>query len=180
MSFPRRALIEVGRFDERFRFGGEDEDLCMRMTRAFPCGRLVFVPTARVAHHFKSSLHDTLRRSRAYGRGSARMYRKWPSAPPTFFPGPLVVLAMLVLSARLPLFSVAALAVPHLLHPQGLRHAAASRSGESLLDAYVQLAQETCGNIGFLEGLWRFRHLFPEAVQAIQAVEPREGAGLVP
>lgn len=182
MSFPRQALIEVGRFDERFRFGGEDQDLCMRMTQAFPFGRLVFVPEARVVHHFKSSLHDTLRRSRAYGRGSARLYRKWPSVPPTFFPGPLVVLVMLGLSALLAPLALAALTVPHLLYPQGLRHAMARRRwGASLLDAYVQLAQETCGNIGFLEGLWRFRHLFPDtATEAVQTVKTPEGAGLAP
>jgi glycosyltransferase involved in cell wall biosynthesis len=181
MSFLRQALDEVGRFDDRFGFGGEDQDLCMRMTRAYPCGRLVFVPQARVVHHFKSSLRDTLRRSRAYGLGSARLYRKWPSVPPTVFPGPPVVLAMLLLSARLPLLAAAAAVVPHLLYPQGLRHAIMSRSGMSLFDAYVQLAQETCGNIGFLEGLWRFRHLRPETpAEAIQAVEPQEGTGLVP
>jgi len=181
MSFLRQAVIDVGQFDERFRFGGEDQDLCMRMTRAFPSARLVFVPKARVVHHFKPSLHDTLRRSRAYGRGSARLYRKWPSVPPTFFPGPPLVLVVLLLSAILPALAVAAVALPYLLYPRGLRSAIASRSGASLLDAFVQLAQETCGNIGFLEGLWRFRHLVPEArTETIQALEPRERTGLVP
>lgn len=178
MSFLRQALIEIGQFDERFRFGGEDQDLCMRLTRTFPAGRLVFVPKAWVIHHFKSSMRDTLRRSRAYGRGSARLYRKWPSVPPTFFPGPLVVLALLLLSTRRPSLAVAAVSVPHLLYPRGLRHTIASRSLVSVLDAYVQLAQETCGNIGFLEGLWRFRHLIPEANgYAVQAKELPKGAG---
>lgn len=181
MSFLRQALIEVGQFDERFRFGGEELDLCMRMRRAFPSARLVFVPTAWVVHHFKPSMRDTLRRSRAYGRGSARLYRKWPSVPPTFFPGPFVVLLPLLLATRRPSLAVAAVAVPHLLYPQGLRHAIASRSVAGLLDAYGQLAQETCGNIGFLEGLWRFRHFVPEAgTEAVQAIESRKDTGLVP
>lgn len=178
MSFLRQALIEIDQFDERFRFGGEDQDLCMRLTRTFPSGRLVFVPKAWVVHHFKSSMRDTLRRSRAYGCGSARLYRKWPSVPPTFFPGPLLVLVLLLLSARRPSLAVPAVAAPHLLYPQGLRHAIASRSVASLLDAYVQLMQETCGDIGFLEGLWRFRHLVPEAgTETVQAQEPRKGTG---
>jgi len=181
MSFLRQALIDAGRFDNRFGFGGEDLDLCMRMRRAFPSGRLVFVPEARVAHHFKASMRDTLRRSRSYGRGSARLYRKWPSMPPTFFPGPLVTLAMLLLSGRRALFGVAAVTTPQLLYPRGLRHAMATGSGESLLDPYVQLAQETCENIGFLEGLWRFRRLVPESgIEALRAPEPREGTGPVP
>lgn len=172
MSFLRCALIEVGKFDERFRFGGEELDLCMRIRRAFPSGRLMFVPKALVVHHFKSSMNDALRRSRAYGHGSARLYRKWPSVPPTFFPGPVVVLALLLLSTRHPKLAVAATAIPHLLYPRGLAYAITSRSGASLLDAYIQLAQETCGNIGFLEGLWRFRHLVPEeSIQAASGVE---------
>ena len=76
MSFLRQALIDAGRFDERFSFGDEELDLCIRMRRAFPSGRIVFLPEARVGHHFKPSrrsmkpsLHDTLRRSWAYGRG---------------------------------------------------------------------------------------------------------------
>ncbi len=172
MSFVRRALIEIGQFDERFRLGGEDQDLCMRLMHLFPSSRLLFVPGARVVHHFKSSIRDTLRRSRAYGRGSATLYRKWPSVPPTFFPGPVVVLALLLLSTRRPKLAVAATAIPHLLYPRGLAYAITSRSGASLLDAYIQLAQETCGNTGFLEGLWRFRHLVPEeSIQAASGVE---------
>jgi glycosyltransferase involved in cell wall biosynthesis len=188
MSFLRQALIGAGRFDERFSFGGEELDLCIRMRLTFPSGRIVFLPEARVAHHFKPSrrsmkpsLHDTLRRSWAYGRGSARLYRKWPSMPPTFFPGPLLVMAMLTASVRRRPLAMAALVTPHLLYPRGIRYAIASRSAASLLDAYVQLAQETNGNIGFLEGLWRFRHLVPDrGVETLQVIDAREGTGLVP
>lgn len=188
MSFLRQSLIDAGRFDERFSFGSEELDLCMRLARVFPLSRLVFRPEARVVHYFKPSgrsmkpsLHDTLRRSRAYGRGSARLYRKWPSMPPTFFPGPPIVLVMLVLSAWAPILVLAALVTPHLLYPKGLRCALASRSIASLLDAYVQLAQEACGNIGFLEGLWRFRHLVPETgTGSVQVIQPGQGMGLGP
>jgi glycosyltransferase involved in cell wall biosynthesis len=162
MSVRRQAFIEVGGFDERIRFGSEDEDFCRRLLRAFPATRLVFEPGARVLHHFESSLSDTLRRSRVYGRGSALMYRKWPSVRPTFFPGPVIVLAMLVSSVRLPILIAVALLAPHLLYPQGLRAAIIERRAQCLLDAYLYLAQEGCDDVGFLEGLWRFRHLVPE------------------
>jgi glycosyltransferase involved in cell wall biosynthesis len=162
MSFLRQALIEVGQFDERFRFAGEELDLCIRLRRAFPSRRLMFIPEAQTVHHFEPSMRDILRRSHAYGRGSARLYRKWPSLPPTLFPGPLLVVAMLLLSKRFRPLAAAAVAIPHLFYPKGLRYAILNRSGETLLDAYIQLAQEISGNIGFVEGLWLFRHIVPE------------------
>ena len=111
MSFLRQVLIDIGQFDTRFQFGGEELDLCMRLTHAFPSGRLVFDPGARVAHHFKPSIRDTLRRSRAYGLGSARLYRKWPSVRPTIFPGPFIVLAALLLCVVSPALAAAAVAI---------------------------------------------------------------------
>jgi glycosyltransferase involved in cell wall biosynthesis len=163
MSFRRQAVIDVGWFDERFRFGGEEGDLCRSLARLFPSSRLVFTPEARVLHHFEPSLRDTLRRSRSYGLGSARLYRKWPSMRPTFFPWPVLVLAMLVSSVAFPLLAAAAVAAPQVLYLRSLRTALSQRRAGCLLDAYVQLAQEACGNIGFLYGLWIFRHFVPQS-----------------
>jgi glycosyltransferase involved in cell wall biosynthesis len=181
MSFIRQSLLEVGRFDERFRFGGEELDLCMRMGLAYPSGRLAFNPKARVLHYFKVSARDLLRRSRAYGRGSARLYRKWPSLPPTFFPGPPIVLVMILLVKRYHRLAAAALVIPHIFSPRGIRCAAANRSVVSLSDAYLQLVQEACGNIGFLEGLWIFRNLAPESdIETVEQTATREGTSRVP
>lgn len=159
MSFRRQALIDIDNFDERFHFGAEELDLCMRINEAFPEETLLYVPEATVVHHFVPSLRDTLRRSRAYGRGSARLYRKWPTVLPTLFPGPVIVTAaLLVLSVLAPMLVLIALLLPQALYPQASRHAFTTRSVACLLDAYVQLAQETCENLGFLWGLWIFRH----------------------
>jgi glycosyltransferase involved in cell wall biosynthesis len=171
MSFRREALISVGRFDERFRFGAEEGDLCKRLGQTFTSGRLMFVPEARVVHHFSPSMRDTLRRSRAYGRGSARLFRKWPTVRPTFFPTPVLILATLVLSLRLPAFLVATFLSPQLFYPQGLSKFVRSRRFQCVLDAYIQLMQEVSEDIGFVEGLWRFRHLAPESRHS-EATEP--------
>jgi GT2 family glycosyltransferase len=165
MSFRRDALLAVGGFDERFRFGAEEVDLCLRLRRAPEFARLVHLDGAKITHHFKPSLHDILRRSHAYGRGSARLYRKWPGLPPTVFPGPFVVAAMLVVSPLyLPLLAVGLL-LPLVLYPQGLRGAIAGAGPSSLLDGYLQLGQETCEDFGFAEGWWIFRHLEPEPAE---------------
>lgn len=172
MSFRRTVLRETG-FDERFRFGAEDLDLCLRLARDFPGGRLVVTPDAKVKHHFISSLHDTLRRSRAYGRGCARLYRKWPSMRPTVFPGPVLVLALMLASISFPLLLAAAVMLPQLMYPQGLRLAVLRRRLTGAVDAYVELAEEAWGNVGYIEGLWRFRHLIPEAARSPAEIAER-------
>jgi GT2 family glycosyltransferase len=175
MSFRRQAVIEAGWFDERFRFGAEEGDLCRSLARVFPSCHLVFTPAARVVHHFEPSLRDTLHRSRSYGLGGARLYRKWPSMRPTLFPYPVLVLALLLSSVSFPLLAVAAVAAPQFLYLRCLRTAWLERRTGCLLDAYIQLAQEACENVGFLRGLWIFRNL-----AALPASEPAEAASSIP
>jgi glycosyltransferase involved in cell wall biosynthesis len=160
MSIRRKSLLDIGGFDERIRFSAEDDDLCKRLSYAFPDSRLIFEPAAEVIHHFEPSLRDTLRRSRAYGQGSAVMFCKWPQVPPTLFPFPLAVAALLVGAFWFPILAAAALLLPQLLYPQGLREAAARRQARLLLDAYLQLLQEACENYGFFTGWWHFRKRF--------------------
>jgi glycosyltransferase involved in cell wall biosynthesis len=182
MSFRRQAVIDAGWFDERFRFGAEELDLCRTLAQAFPSSRLVFTPEARVVHHFEPSVRDTLRRSRLYGFGSARFYRKWQNIRPTFFPWPVLVLAMLAASVPFPLLAAAALAAPLVLYPQAVRTALSRRRAGCLLDAYLHLGQEACEDLGFLHGLWVFRHFVPRSASgpAQAPARPAVGAGEMP
>ena len=125
-----------------------------------PPSRPVFNPDARVTHHFQA----TMRGSRAHGRGSAWLYRKWPELSPTFFPGPMAVLVLLVMSGFFPPLVIAALGLPSRPYPHARRSVITHRRWSYVADAYVQLAQETCEDIGFLEGLWRFRYITLEPV----------------
>jgi glycosyltransferase involved in cell wall biosynthesis len=176
MSFLRSALLETG-FDERFRFGAEDLDLCLRMPRDYPGSRLVLTPEAVVKHHFVPGLRDTLRRSRGYGRGCARLYRKWPSMRPTIYPGPVLVLALLIAAVFFPPLLVAAVVLPQLMYPKGLRLAVILRRPACALDAYVQLAEEAYGNVGYVNGLWTYRHLVPESATPTAATQTEQSAG---
>jgi glycosyltransferase involved in cell wall biosynthesis len=162
MSFRRQPLEDVGYFDERFTFGGEELDLCWRLHDRFPDSVLIVEPAAVVWHRFRPGLRDTLRRGRAYGRGSARLFRKWPHLNPTVFPSPLVELALLAGAVRWRWLLAAALLWPSAAYPNTIRQALRQRTPTPLLDAYVRLAQEHQTNLGFLAGLREFRDLVPE------------------
>ena len=163
MSVAHDAFLAVGGFDERISFASEDDDLCRRLRQAFPDGRLVFTPGARAVHHFTPSLSATLRRRRAYGQGAARMHRRYPDVPPTVFPWPLAMLAMLALAVFFPVLLAAVALAPQLLYPSGARAAIRERRLSCLLDGYLQLAEECCADLGFIEGWWQFRQLAPDA-----------------
>ncbi|MEH0933938.1 glycosyltransferase family 2 protein [Micromonospora psammae] len=162
MSIRREALVDAGYFDERFAFGAEELDFFMRLRRCRPDGSLMYEPTARVTHHFRDSIRDALRRNRSYGRGAARLYRKWPSMRLTIYPTPVFVMILAVLGLWSPImFAVAAL-TPIAAYPRSLRDALRRRQLARLLDPYLLLAQEGCGNLGFVAGLWRYRNLRTE------------------
>jgi len=165
MAFRHAALAAVGGFDERFRFGSEEEDMIRRMRRDHP-GRVVFLPEAAVTHRFLPTLRGLLRRSVSYGMGNALQFRKWPSVNPTLFPWP-VLTGVLLLSGlwKAPL-AVVGLLAPLALYPRGLRDAVRLRHPEPLADPYLQLLQESCENYGFLRGVWRHRRIPPETREA--------------
>ena len=162
MSFRRQNLVDVGLFDERFTFGAEELDVCWRMQRAHPEAALMIAPEAVVAHRFAPGLGDILRRGRAYGRGSARLYRKWPEQRITLYPFPPLAIAVLAASARQRRWLPAALAWPLLAYPGSVRRAAADRRPSAVMDCYLKLAAEHQTNVGFLRGLWEFRDLAPD------------------
>ena len=164
MAFRRSVLEGVGLFDARFTFGAEELDLCWRVRERFPEMELVVDPAILVVHHFRPGLRDSLRRARSYGRGAARLYRKWPHMRATVYPWPMVA-GLLALAALRDRRWAPALALwPLLAYPRAARHALRARGAAPLLDAYVRLAEEHLTNVGFAAGAWEFRDLESERV----------------
>ncbi|MBO2446746.1 glycosyltransferase [Actinomadura barringtoniae] len=167
MSFRREELLEVGGFDERFRFGSEEEDLTRRLRRAGH-DRMVFVPEAWITHRFEPTLRNVLRRSLQYGRGNALQYSKWPGVRPTLFPWPVLTFLLLAASLLLWPLVVVAVLLPLLLYPRGLKNATLGGAPEAFVDPFLQLTQEAYENVGFVRGALAFRGMErePEPVRA--------------
>lgn len=152
MSFRRSILEAVGGFDEDIRFGGDDEDICDRI-RSLPGPPLLWcADRAVVDHDFDLRLSDTLRRARSYGRGNGRQFVKHRPAVPTVFPGPVLWLVLLALTVAFRRHRVLAVALPLVLAPRWVVLAGRRRSLEPLAYAFLQMAQETASDLGFLSG----------------------------
>jgi glycosyltransferase involved in cell wall biosynthesis len=154
MAFRRELIFELGGFDEAFVFGGEEEDLCRRAHARAAGARLLYEPAAVVRHRFEPTLRDTLRRSRAYGKGNARSARKDADVRMILYPSPVLALAM-ILAALLSRRRAPALLgaiIPLLGYARWPALAWRTRSPEALVYPYLQLAEEAWTMLGELEG----------------------------
>ncbi len=152
MSFRRSALVEIGMFDARISFGGEDEDVCRRLRERFTSDRFVFTSCAVIAHDFDGELCDTLRRSFQYGAGSARGYLKNEDQGPTLFPLPALVAGLLILGVRRRWAIVGASVLPFLVFSHWPAAAIRRRRTELLAFPVVQLLEEAAHDLGFAKG----------------------------
>ena len=153
MAFRRKRIRQWRGFDEASALGG-DEDLYRRAHLNPGGARIVYEPAASVVRRFAPSLRDTLRRSRASGRGNARAARKFPDAQPIVYPFPLACLCGVTGGAltRRPRAALLGALVPLLAYPRWLTEVSRPSGIEALTYPYIQLAQEVWTMRGGLDG----------------------------
>ena len=162
-SARRCVLDAIGLFDDRITFGGDEEDVCRRLRARFPDGWLVYSPDAVVYHDFDPQVRDTLRRSYAYGKGSARAFLKNPAQFPTVFPLPALVVALLGFGMWKRPAALVAGALPLVVFPRWPLEAVRNRRVEFLGYSYIQLLQEAASDVGFARSFAQLRSEYRSA-----------------
>jgi hypothetical protein len=113
-------------------------------------------PNIIMRHNFDSSLQDTFRRSRYYGRASGRDWvkdRDIPTISP-LLPGATVVSAVVAVAS--PMLALVILVLsPYLLYRRWFSWFKSSGSREAIIYPYVQAGEEIANNVGFVQGVLR-------------------------
>jgi glycosyltransferase involved in cell wall biosynthesis len=154
MAFRRRLIFELGGFDEAFKFGGEEEDLCRRAHARRRGACLRYQPDAVVVHRFEPRLRDSLRRARAYGIGNARNAIKHGDRRPIVYPFPFLISCAMLAALRAPRATPLVLGAlaPLAAYPRWPARAWQTQSLEPLAYPYLQLAEEVSTMLGELQG----------------------------
>jgi len=79
MAYRKKVLRQIGGFDPLFRYGGDDNDIGLRVR--LKGYKLKFVPNATIYFRQRTSLVDLVSQHYGYGRGLSRIYKKFPNFP---------------------------------------------------------------------------------------------------
>lgn len=164
MSFRKNKIEEVGGFNPDIKFGGDETYLCEVLRKKFGENTLWFEPEILMLHAFEPKLRDTLRRSRAYGRGGGRDWVNQGGLP-VLKPG-LFLLGILVILGYIGgrIFfekGVKTAVLTTLIAPYVLRrHMWRGQGREGVILPGVDLLVEGAGLFGFIEGVFKTKRGF--------------------
>lgn len=159
MSFRKTKIEEVGGFNPAIKFGGDETYLCEILRKKFGENILWFEPEILMLHAFEPKLRDTLRRSRAYGRGGGRDWVNQGGLP-VLKPGLFLlgILTMLGYIGGRIFFEkgvktaiLTTLITPYILR----RHMWRGQRKEGAILPGVDLLVEGAGLLGFMEGVFK-------------------------
>ena len=154
MSMRTSDLVDLGGFAEDIRFGGEDDELSVRVLHRYGPNSIWFDPSIELLHDFDPSFRSTLRRFRLYGLGQARLQATDGGVPP-LQPLPFLCLAAAIgFGAIKPRWAVVgALGVPYALSLPRLLPALRRDGPVSLAYPLALLSLEAAADVGLVRGL---------------------------
>jgi GT2 family glycosyltransferase len=99
MSFRTSAIRDIGAFDEKIRFGGDEEDLCIRIHRAYGSDALAMVKDNIMLHEFGKTLRSQWVRDFRYGKAAGKRAVAVKSLPSFHLPLAIIVSVTLLVIA---------------------------------------------------------------------------------
>jgi glycosyltransferase involved in cell wall biosynthesis len=153
MSIRTSAARAIGGFEEAPGIGGDEESIALRLRSRYGDQTVRFVPEVVMRHDFDSSISDSLRRARTYGRANGRNWAKehdLPSMQPIPAVVGLVSIATGLVSASLGLVVLALL--PPLVYRRWFSRLRTTRNVEVLTYPYVRVIEDVSQNVGFVQG----------------------------
>jgi glycosyltransferase involved in cell wall biosynthesis len=163
MSIRRSAVLEVGGFDETPSIAGEEEGIARKLRAVYGSETVQYDPSVVMRHDYARSLADTFRRSRTYGRAYGRRFAD-SGGIPTIRPVPGAALVFGACGWLLsPVVGAIALAAsPFVLYRRWITKPQQATKIERCAFTYLQLLEDVCGNVGFLEGFMERRRAHAE------------------
>lgn len=162
MSFRRDALKEIGGFDVRRRFGGDEIPVCAAIQQRWGQESVWCSPSIVMHHNFDPKLRDTFRRAYAYGRGSGRDFAEQGGIPSV---GPIGLLVMAAGAGAICfkflgirswwLLLACAMLAPYMIAARPTSSSSKARWTEKPLFRLVIALEEISGIIGFVGGWLR-------------------------
>jgi len=153
LSLNVRFARALGGYDISLAAGGEDDDICRRITARYGEKAIYFSSNVQLTHYSHDQLSEVFHRSFRYGKTSGRKWRA-ESGIPTFLPIPSLLVASAVILAALaiPLKIALPVALAPLFVSLLSRPISTWRFGHFFIDPWVRLGVETANNVGFLFG----------------------------
>lgn len=160
MSFRKKFLQDVGMFNPAFRFGGEEEDLCKRLGKAYPEMQLVYNPNAITYHKYDTRWNKSIKRNHSYGSGNARMYCKDKDQNPIIYPFPYIIIFGLLsigfINISAGIFS--ALFLTYTLYGHWIFRIFIDKKITYVVFPFIQILFEMATNIGFINGYIKYKN----------------------
>jgi glycosyltransferase involved in cell wall biosynthesis len=153
MSIRTSAARAIGGFEDAPGIGGDEESIARRLRGVYGDDTVRFVPEVVMRHDFESSISDSLRRARTYGRANGRNWAKEHDLPSTQpIPAVLGVVALVTGLVSAPLALLALVLLPPLAYRRWFSRLRSTRSVEVVTYPYVRVVEDVSNNVGFVQG----------------------------
>jgi GT2 family glycosyltransferase len=151
----RKIFLQVGGFNEKIKFSGEDQDLCRRLNIS-GSGAIIYTKSAVVSHHYSSKISDLILRAKAYALGNAQSNERNGNRFPILYPVP-VISGFIISCYLIDYFATGTMFKPQLIlliffmYPKYWNIKKVRNVQNSIIFSFLQFTQEFVANITLIK-----------------------------